>query len=205
MLPIVLFLNNDTEVISGEWLSAMLEHAQRECVGAVGAKLLYPNNLIQHAGVILGITGTPGQKGVAGHSHKYLPDKFVGYFLRSQIIGNYSAVTAACMMMRKDVFREVGGFNEDLAIAFNDVDLCLRIRRAGYLIVYTPYSLLYHHESMSRGYEDTPEKQARFSREVTLIRETWGVVIDKGDPYFNRNLSLESEDFLINIKESEVV
>jgi GT2 family glycosyltransferase len=195
--PYILFLNNDTEVISSEWLSAMLEHAQRECVGAVGAKLLYPNNLIQHAGVILGITGTPGQKGVAGHSHKYLPNKFVGYFLRSQIIGNYSAVTAACLMMRKDIFKEIGGFNEDIAIAFNDVDLCLRIRSAGYLIIYTPYSLIYHHESISRGYEDTLEKQARFSREVTLIRERWGTVIDKGDPYYNRNLSLEREDFSI--------
>jgi glycosyltransferase involved in cell wall biosynthesis/ubiquinone/menaquinone biosynthesis C-methylase UbiE len=198
--PYLVFLNNDTEVISGEWLSAMLEHAQRGCEGAVGAKLLYPNNLIQHAGVVLGITGTPGQKGVAGHSHKNLPDNFTGYFLRSQIIGNYSAVTAACLMMRKDVFNEIGGFNEDLAIAFNDVDLCLRIRSAGYLIVYTPYSLLYHHESMSRGYEDTTEKQMRFSREVTLTREHWGSLIDNGDPYYNPNLSLDNEDFSINCK-----
>jgi O-antigen biosynthesis protein len=198
--PYLLFLNNDTEVISGEWLSAMLEHAQRGCVGAVGAKLLYPNNLIQHAGVILGITGTPGQKGVAGHSHKKLPDNFTGHFLRPQIIGNYSAVTAACLMMRKDVFKEIGGFNEDLAIAFNDVDLCLKIRSAGYLIVYTPYSRVYHHESISRGYEDTLEKQIRFSREVTLLREQWGAVIDKGDPYYNPNISLEKEDFSINNK-----
>jgi O-antigen biosynthesis protein len=193
--PYILFLNNDTEVISGEWLSALLEHAQRECVGAVGAKLLFPNNMIQHAGVILGITGKPGQKGVAGHSHKNLPDNVIGYFLRSHIIGNYSAVTAACLIMRKDVFKEIGGFNENLAIAFNDVDLCLRIRSAGYLIVYTPYSLFYHHESMSRGYEDTTEKQMRFLREVTLIREQWGEVIDKGDPYYNPNLSLDKEDF----------
>jgi glycosyltransferase involved in cell wall biosynthesis/SAM-dependent methyltransferase len=196
----ILFLNNDTEVISGEWLSAMLEHAQRGYVGAVGAKLLYPNNLIQHAGVILGITGNPGQKGVAGHSHRYLPSDSTGYFLRSQIIGNYSAVTAACLIMRKEVFKEIGGFNEELAFAFNDVDLCLRIRSKGYLIVYTPYSLLYHHESLSRGYEDTPEKQARFSREVTLIREKWGTIIDKGDPYYNPNLTLNREDVSIRLE-----
>jgi GT2 family glycosyltransferase len=197
--PYILFLNNDTEVISEEWLSAMLEHAQRDCVGAVGAKLLYPNNLIQHAGVILGITGTPGQKGVAEHSHKYLPNNCGGYFFRSQIIGNYSAVTAACMMMRRGVFLEMGGFNEDFTIAFNDLDLCLKIRRAGYLIIYTPYSLLYHHESLSRGYDNTPEKQARFSREITLIRELWGTVIDKDDPYYNPNLTLERQDFSIKI------
>lgn len=195
--PYILFLNNDTEVITEEWLSAMLEHAQRDGVGAVGAKLLYPNNLIQHAGVILGITGTPGQKGVAGHSHKYLPNNFTGYFLRSQIIGNYSAVTAACLMMRKNIFQEIGGFNEDLAIAFNDVDLCLKIRQRGYLIVYSPYAQLYHYESTSRGYENTPEKQVRFFKEVTLIREQWGVVIDSGDPYYNPNLTLEREDFSI--------
>ena len=198
--PYILFLNNDPEVISSEWLSAMLEHAQRKYVGAVGAKLLYPNNLIQHAGVILGITGTPGQKGVAGHSHKYLPNNCTGYYLRPHIIGNYSMVTAACLMMRKEVFKEIGGFNEDLAIAFNDVDLCMRIRSAEYLIVYTPYSQLYHHESLSRGYENTPDKQARFTREVTLIREKWGRVIDNGDPYYNPNLTLESEDFSIKFE-----
>jgi GT2 family glycosyltransferase len=149
--------------------------------------------------VILGITGTPGQKGVAEHSHKYLPNNCGGYFFRSQIIGNYSAVTAACMMMRRGVFLEMGGFNEDFTIAFNDLDLCLKIRRAGYLIIYTPYSLLYHHESLSRGYDNTPEKQARFSREITLIRELWGTVIDKDDPYYNPNLTLERQDFSIKI------
>lgn len=199
--PFILFLNNDTEVISSEWLSAMLEHAQREDVGAVGAKLLYPNNQIQHAGVILGITGTPGQKGVAGHSHKGLPGNNAGYFFRAQIIGNYSTVTAACLMMRKDVFQEIGGFDEAIAIAFNDVDLCLKIRQRGYMVVYTPYAQLYHHESLSRGYENTPEKQARFSKEVTLCRERWGKVIDSGDPYYNPNLTLCSENFLINYNE----
>lgn len=193
----LLFLNNDTEVISEEWLSAMLEHAQRKEVGAVGCKLLYPDNTIQHAGVILGITGTPGQPGVAGHSHKHLSNSEIGYFGRPHIIHNLSAVTAACVMIRKEVFEEVGGFNEELVVAFNDVDLCLKIREKGYLIVYTPYAALYHHESLSRGYEDNPEKQERFSKEVMYMREKWGEITDKGDPYYNPNLSLEKENFSI--------
>ena len=195
----ILLLNNDTEVISEEWLTAMLEHVQRKEIGAVGAKLLYPNNTIQHAGVILGITGTPGKKGVAGHSHKYLPNTEHGYFFRPHLIQNLSAVTAACMMLRKAVFEEVGGFDENLSVAFNDVDLCLRIREKGYLIVYTPYAILYHHESLSRGYEDNPEKQTRFLKEVGYIREKWGHIIDKGDPYYNPNLTLEKEDFSIKL------
>jgi glycosyltransferase involved in cell wall biosynthesis len=195
----LLFLNNDIEVISPEWLSAMLEHAQRREVGAVGCKLIYPNNTIQHAGVILGITGTPGLPGVAGHSHKHLPNESRGYFHRPHMIQNFSAVTAACMMVRKDVFEEVGGFEEKLGIAFNDVDLCLKIRQKGYLIVYTPYAELYHHESLSRGYEDNLEKQKRFSGEVRYMGEKWGKIIDQGDPYYNPNLSLEHEDFRIRI------
>ena len=195
----ILFLNNDTEIISDEWLTAMLEHAQRDNVGAVGCKLLYPDNTIQHAGVILGITGTPSQSGVAGHSHKHLPNTAHGYFGRPHIIHNISAVTAACLIMRKDVFEDVGGFDENLAVAFNDVDLCLKIRDKGYLIVYTPYAELYHHESVSRGYEDTPEKQRRFSKEVKYIRDKWGKVIDRGDPYYNPNLSLNHEDYAIKI------
>lgn len=193
----LLFLNNDIEVISPEWLSAMLEHAQRREVGAVGCKLVYPNNTLQHAGVILGITGTPGMPGVAGHSHKHLPNEARGYFHRPHMIQNLSAVTAACLMVRRDVFEEVGGFDEKLGIAFNDVELCLKIRQKGYLIVYTPYAELYHHESLSRGYEDNPEKQKRFSGEVKYIREKWGKLIDQGDPYYNPNLSLEHEDFRI--------
>jgi len=193
----LLFLNNDTEVISQEWLSSMLEHAQRREVGAVGCRLLYPNNTIQHAGVILGIRGTPSQPGVAGHSHKHLPDAVRGYFGRPHIIHNLSAVTAACMMVRKDVFEEVGGFDEKLTIAFNDVDLCLKIREKVYLIVYTPYAVLYHHESLSRGYEDTHEKQKRFLKEVQYIRKKWDKIIDKGDPYYNKNLTLDHEDFRI--------
>jgi GT2 family glycosyltransferase len=193
----VVFLNNDTEVISNEWLSAMLEHAQRKDVGAVGAKLIYSNNTIQHAGLIVGIVGNPP---VAGHGHRHFPRNDNGYFGRANIINNVSAVSAACMMLRKEVFEEVGGFDEEnLAVAFNDVDLCLKIREKGYLIVYTPYAELYHHESLSRGYEDTPEKQERFQKEVAFMRRKWGRVIDEGDPYYNPNLTLEKEDFSIRI------
>lgn len=195
----LVLLNNDTEIITREWLTAMLEHAQREEVGAVGAKLLYYNNTVQHAGVVLGITGSPGEKGVAGHSHKHLSDRALGYFLRPHIIGNVSAVTAACMMVRRDVYEQVGGFEEDLVVAFNDVDFCLKIRDRGYLIVYTPYAKLYHYESLSRGYEDNPEKQARFLKEVRYVREKWGDYIDTGDPYYNPNLTLENEDFAIDL------
>ncbi|MCP1662280.1 glycosyltransferase involved in cell wall biosynthesis [Methanocalculus sp. AMF5] len=191
----IVLLNNDTEIINGEWLTAMLEHAQRDEVGAVGAKLLYYNNTIQHAGVILGLTGNPGDKGVAEHSHKHMPDSELGYFLCPHIIGNVSAVTAACMMIKKQVYEEVGGLDEDLVVAFNDVDLCLKIRSKGYTIIYTPYAQLFHYESLSRGYEDTPEKQARFIKEVQYIRKRWGMIIDEGDPYYNPNLSLNSERY----------
>jgi len=188
----ILFLNNDTEVISTEWLSAMLEHSQRQEVGAVGAKLLYPNNTIQHCGVILGL----GTHRVAGHAYWRCPDHF-GYFGRISITGNYSVVTAACMMVRKEVFEEVGGFDEKLPFAYNDVDLCLKIRERDYLIVYTPYAQLYHRESYSRSYEHTLEKQRRFLKEIEYVRARWGHVIDKGDPYYNTNLTLDKEDFSI--------
>ena len=191
----ILFLNNDTEVITSEWLSTMLEHAQRKEVGAVGAKLLYPNNTIQHAGVILGL----GIHRVAGHSHRHFPADSHGYVGRINIIQNLSAVTAACMLTKKSLFEEVGGFDEvNLPIAFNDVDYCLKLREKGYLIVYTPYAVLYHYESLSRGYEDTPEKQARFLREVKYMREKWGHILDN-DPYYNPNLTREREDFSIDV------
>lgn len=195
----LLFLNNDTKVIQREWLSAMLEHARRKEVGAVGCKLLYPNGKIQHAGVILGISGMQGKLGVAGHSHKHISNSARGYYGRPHVIHNISAVTGACVLVRRNVFYEVDGFDENLGIAFNDVDLCLKIREKGYLIVYTPYSELYHYESLSRGYEDTPEKEERFEKECKYIRRKWGAIIDKGDPYYNSNLTLEREDFTIRI------
>ena len=186
---LLLFLNNDTEVISPEWLEAMVEHAVRPEVGLVGARLLYSNDTIQHAGVIIGIGG------VAGHSHKYYSRNHPGYFSRAKAIQNVSAVTAACMMVRKEIFNSLGGFNaKNLAVAFNDIDLCLRIRQRGMLIIYTPYAELYHHESISRGNDYEPEKALRFQYEAEYMLDHWKEEL-RYDPYYNPNLTLEREDF----------
>lgn len=186
---IVLFLNNDMEVKSSEWLSAMVEHIQRKEVGAVGAKLLFPNDSIQHAGVILGIGS------VAGHAFKGLQSNInQSYFGHADAIRNYSAATGACLMIRKSVFEAIGGFDEvNLPIAFNDIDLCLRLRERGYLIVYTPYAVLYHYESASRGYGLGPDPEAYY-----MIKK-WGPML-YNDPYYNPNLTLLREDFGIRVE-----
>jgi glycosyltransferase involved in cell wall biosynthesis len=185
----IVFMNNDIEIITPRWIEEILMFSQREDVGAVGPKLYYEDDTIQHAGVILGIGG------VAGHSHKYMKKDKTGYFARPHIIQNISAVTAALMMVKKKVFEEVEGFDEEnLKVAFNDVDLCLKIREKGYLNVYTPYCEAYHHESKSRGTEDTPEKQRRFQKEVIDMKKRWGKLL-KNDPYYNPKLTLEKEDF----------
>jgi GT2 family glycosyltransferase len=182
-------VNNDIEVLSPDWLSEMVSHAIRPEIGCVGAKLYYPDDRIQHAGVILGIGG------VAGHSHKYTHKSSPGYFSRLLLVQNLSAVTAACMVVRKSVFNQVGGLNEsDLAIAFNDVDLCLRIRQAGYRNLWTPFAELIHHESISRGAEDSPEKIERFNRETEYMKTRWGQALLE-DPYYSPNLTLAKEDF----------
>jgi GT2 family glycosyltransferase len=186
--PYLLFLNNDTEVGGDACLTAMLEFAQQPDIGAVGAKLLYPDNTIQHAGVILGLGG------VAGHNHRYLPEHHLGYFGQHNLVRNYSAVTAACLLTRREVFDAVGGFNEELAVAFNDVDFCLKIREAGYRIVYTPYARLYHYESASRGSDHIPENTARFRAEIAYILARWGAWL-QNDPYYNPNLTPWREDF----------
>lgn len=188
----LLFLNNDTEVVTPDWLEAMIEQAQRPAIGAVGAKLLYPDDTVQHAGVIVGLGG------VAGHSHKHFGAAEPGYFYTLQTVNNFSAVTGACLMLRREVFEAAGGFDEELAIAFNDVDLCLRIRAAGYRNVYLPHVVLYHHESKSRGYEDTPEKQARFLREQQIMHERWKTDTVP-DPYYNVNLIRDAENYEIGI------
>lgn len=185
----LLFLNNDIEIITNDWLEELLMFSQRSDVGAVGAKLLYPDDTVQHAGVILGIGG------IAGHSHKGFLRNDYGYMSRLGIIQNYSAVTAALIMIRKEVYNEVGGFDEGYKVAFNDVDLCMKIRKADYLIVYTPYVEAYHYESKSRGTEDNPEKVKRFNGEIERFRMHWQSELDKGDPYYNRNLRLDSEKF----------
>ncbi len=189
----LLFLNNDTEVISKEWLSALLEHSQRPEVGAVGARLLYADGRLQHGGVIIGLGG------VAGHAHKLLPKEHNGYFVRAKVIQNFSAVTAACLMIRADLFADLGGFDgEHLPIAFGDVDLCLRIREQGLVVVWTPYAELYHHESASRGYEDSPEKQRRFGREIEYMKAKWGDTL-MNDPYYSPNLTQDREDFSLRL------
>ena len=188
-----LLLNNDVEILTPDWIQEMLMFAQRSDVGAVGAMLYYPDDTIQHAGVIIGIGG------VGGHAHKYFPRNSYGYMSRAAIAQNYSAVTAACVLIPKRVWDEVEGLDEGFQVAFNDVDLCMRIRKAGYLIVWTPYAELYHYESKSRGLEDTPEKQKRFAGEVKRFMERWKKELDAGDPYYNPNLTLEHEDFSIKV------
>ncbi|MEG1886832.1 MAG: glycosyltransferase family 2 protein, partial [Oscillospiraceae bacterium] len=185
----LIFLNNDIEVISENWIEEMLMFSQRKDVGAVGAKLYYSNNTVQHGGVIVGING------VASHAHKNFGSQDPGYFGRAAYQQDFSAVTAACMMMKKSVFCEVGGFDNIFAVAFNDVDICLRIREKGYLVAWTPYAELYHHESISRGPENTPKKLKRFTKEVETFLSRWEDFLKKGDPYYNPNLTLKREDF----------
>ena len=183
------FLNNDLSVISNDWLTQMVSHLGHPETGVVGAKLLYPNDMLQHGGVILGIGG------VAGHSHKNFPRHDVGYFNRLVLTQNASAVTAACMLVRHGDFDKLNGFDaETFAVAFNDIDLCLRFRAAGFGVVYCPHALLYHYESASRGLENTPEKFSRFEREIERMKERWGELL-KSDPFYNPNLSLLREDF----------
>lgn len=188
----VLLLNNDIEVITPDWLEQMLMFAQRDDVGAVGAKLYYSDDTIQHAGVIVGLGG------VAGHSHKFFDRDNPGYMARASIAQNLSACTAACLLVRKSVYEQVGGLDENYAVAFNDIDFCMAIRKAGYLIVFTPYAEFYHYESKSRGDEDTPEKRARFNSEVFRFQDKWGDELKAGDPYYNPNLTLDSENFALN-------
>ncbi len=188
---IVGLVNNDVEIISDHWLTEMVQHALRPEIGVVGAKLYYDDDTIQHAGVILGIGG------VAGHSHKSYKKSDHGYFSRLKIIQNYSAVTGACLIVRKMLFEEVTGLNEDhLGIAFNDVDFCLKLQEKGYRNLWTPYVELYHHESVSRGEEDDRIKRERFNSEVNYMKKKWGEKL-KEDPFYNSNLTLMHENFTI--------
>lgn len=181
-------VNSDVEVISENWLEEMVGHALRPEVGAVGARLYYPDGRLQHGGVVLGIGG------VAGHSHKYLPGDQQGYMGRAQVVQNVSAVTAACLLVRRETYEAVGGLDESLAVAFNDVDFCLRLRTRGLLNVWTPYAELYHHESLTRGPEDTLEKRRRFERDSRLMLARWRDLLEN-DPCYSPNLTLQREDF----------
>ncbi|MBQ9141578.1 MAG: glycosyltransferase family 2 protein [Lachnospiraceae bacterium] len=189
----ILLLNNDTEVITPGWMEEMLMYAQREDVGAVGAKLLYADRTIQHAGVILKL----GAHRTAGHGHYKQPDSKLGYMGRLCYAQNVSAVTGACLLVKKAVFEQVGGLEESFQISLNDVDFCLKLREAGYLNVWTPFAELYHHESISRGLDDKGEKAERYNRESEQFRTKWKEVLEKGDPYYNPNFTLDRSDFVL--------
>lgn len=189
----ILLLNNDTEIINKECLEELVSFCMRKDVGAVGARLYYPDDTIQHAGVIIGLGG------VAGHAFLDFNGKDPGYFGRIAMIHDLSACTAACLMVKKSVYEEVGGLDPEFAVAFNDVDLCMKIRKAGYTIVYNPNAELYHYESKSRGYENSLTKTGRFGREIALFRERWEKELDAGDPYYSPNLTRSLNDFRLNI------
>ncbi|MGZ8410091.1 MAG: glycosyltransferase family 2 protein [Hyphomicrobium sp.] len=186
---VVGLINDDIEVIAPDWLGEMVSLALQPAIGAVGARLLYPNGALQHGGVVLGLGG------LAAHAHRNAPRYDHGYCGRASLVQSFSAVTAACLVIRKAIYEQVGGLNEtDLPVAYNDVDFCLRVREAGYRNVWTPYAELYHHESATRGNEDTPAKQARFAQEAAYVKQRWGHILFN-DPAYNPNLTLDHEDF----------
>lgn len=195
----LLFLNNDTEIMNEDSIEELLGYCMRKDVGAVGARLYYEDGTIQHAGVIVGLGG------VAGHAFPAYPHDAVGYFGRIVMAQDYSAVTAACIMVKKSVFEETGGFDEGFAVAFNDIDLCLKIREKGWLIVYNPYAELSHYESKSRGYEDTEEKVKRFNSEIDLFLKKWKGFLEQGDPYYNPNLTLSRGDFSLDVDVNKMI
>lgn len=184
----LLFLNNDVEILTPDWMEEMIQNCQQENVAAVGAKLYYPDDTIQHAGVVLGLGG------IAGHIMCRASKEDPGYFGRMISVQEISAVTAACMMVKKSDFDAVGGLDETFQVAFNDIDLCMKFRAAGKKIIFTPYAELYHYESKSRGLEDTPEKQFRFDKEVKRFQEKWAQQLEMGDPYYSPNLSVTEGD-----------
>ena len=184
----LLFLNNDVEILTPDWMEEMLQNCQQENVAAVGAKLYYPDDTIQHAGVVLGLGG------IAGHIMCRASKEDPGYFGRMISVQEISAVTAACMMVKKSDFDAVGGLDETFQVAFIDIDLCMKFRAAGKKIIFTPYAELYHYESKSRGLEDTPEKQFRFDKEVKRFQEKWAQKLEMGDPYYSPNLSVTEGD-----------
>ena len=191
---LILFLNNDVEVLSDHWMEELVANTQRPEVGITGAKLLYPDGTIQHAGTVIGIGG------IAGHMLVGMKGDRSGYLNKAVTQMNYSAVTAACMMMKRSVFEELGGFEEQLAVAFNDVDLCLRTVASGHLVVYNPYVELRHYESKSRGAEDSEEKVRRFQNEIEFMRTRWEDLLKQGDPYYNKNLSLSKWNYSLRAK-----
>ncbi len=190
---IIGLVNNDVEIITPDWLTEMVSHACRPEIGCVGAKLYYSNGQIQHAGTIL------SEHNIAMHGHRYFDGDADGYHGRLKLVQNYSAVTGACLVVRKDVYEQVGGLNEEhLAVAYNDVDFCLKVREAGYRNLWTPYAELYHHESVSRGYDDAPKKRKRLEKEAAYMRKRWGKEL-ANDPCYNPNLTQLKEDFSLRV------
>jgi GT2 family glycosyltransferase len=183
----VVLMNNDIEITHPEWLAEMVGMALEPGVGCVGARLWYPDGRLQHGGVIMVC-------GVAGHAHKYLPRGHHGYMGRAVLAQDFLAVTAACLLVRREVFNEVGGLDESLKVAFNDVDFCLRVHAAGYRNVWTPFAQMIHHESVTRGHEDTPEKQQRFAGEIAILQTRWPDLLAH-DPCYSPNLTNQAEDF----------
>ena len=192
----ILLLNNDTQVITVNWMEELLMYAQRQDVGAVGAKLYYGDKTIQHAGVVLGL----GAHRTAGHSHYMQHRENLGYMGRLCYAQNVSAVTGACLLVSKELFEKAGGLDESFAVSLNDVDFCIKLREMGYLNVFTPFAELYHYESVSRGLDDQGEKAKRYNEESARFRDKWKAVLEKGDPYYNPNFSLDRSDFSLKVK-----
>lgn len=192
----LLLLNNDTEVITVNWMEELLMYAQREDVGAVGAKLYYGDKTIQHAGIVIGL----GAHRTAGHTHYRQHRQNLGYMGRLCYAQDVSAVTGACLMVKRSLYDEVGGLEEDFAVSLNDVDFCLKLREKGLLNVFTPFAELYHHESVSRGADDSGERAERYNRESARFREKWRTQLEKGDPYYNPNFSLDRSDFSLRVE-----
>lgn len=187
----LVLLNNDIEILTKDWLEQLLGNCQRDKVGIVGTRLYYPDNTYQHAGIVVGIDG------IAANMYPGMRREREGYLHKAALQLNYSAVTAAFLMVKRQVFDNIGGFEEDLAVAFNDVDLCLRVGKAGYLVVYDPYVEAYHYESKSRGKEDTKEKIRRFGQEIEFFRTRWITLLKEGDPYYNPNFSLKKCNYAL--------
>lgn len=197
----VLLLNNDTEVITEGWMEEMLMYGQREDVGAVGAKLYYEDKTIQHAGIVIGL----GAHRTAGHTHYKVPEANVGYMGKLCYAQNVTAVTGACMLVKKSLYQQLGGLDEEYAVALNDVDFCLRIRKLGLLNIFTPFAELYHYESKSRGSDNKKDANAiRYQEESDKFKERWKVELSEGDPYYNRNFSLDHSDFTVNWKKQQI-
>lgn len=192
----ILLLNNDTQVITVNWMEELLMYAQREDVGAVGGKLFYANKTIQHAGVVIGL----GAHRTAGHTHYGQSRENLGYMGRLCYTQNVTAVTGACLMVKKELFEKVGGLDTGFAVSLNDVDFCLKLRKEGYLNVFTPFAELYHFESISRGLDDSGEKAQRYNKESEVFRDKWKAELSKGDPYYNPNFSLDRSDYSLKIE-----